>query len=133
MSSLLETAATQYSGRCVLARNVSVSFATTAPTAICAPARTFVPMFFVLRAGATALNTTASYAVGVTGALGTYITTTVATSQPTTLGLVTNLFTSGSTTAGATLQAAGTTVYFSMVAIATVATAGAVDLIGYIY
>lgn len=115
----------------VLARNVSVSLATTAAQTLFTAGQACVPLFVMARSGATAWSATGSYMVGVTGALFSLVATTVATSLPTTAQKLNACFTSGATTFP--VIAAGDSVYFSMVQVEPTATVGRVDVIGYVY
>jgi hypothetical protein len=118
-------------GLLVLARNVPVSLATTAAQAVFTAAQDCVPLFCVLRAGATAWSATGSFKVGTTGALTSLVATTVATSLPTTVNQINNCFpASGATSVPAI--ASGTVVYFSMVQVEPTATQSFVDLVGYV-
>ena len=118
----------------VLARNVQVSVSTTAAQAICTPAQRCVPLYAVLRAGATALSATTSFKVGATGALASIVATVVATSLATGAA---NCFMAPAVgvtaaSASATTVAAGATIYFSAVQVDPTATTSFVDLIGYL-
>lgn len=116
----------------VLANNVSVNVATTAAQALCTPAQRCVPLFAVLRCGATAFGATTSFKIGITGSLAALVATTVATSLPTTAQQVVATFTSGATTAPVPV-AAGATIYFSTVQVdGGTATTAQCDLIGYL-
>lgn len=120
-------------GFVVLARNVTINPGTTTPQAIyTAGSQRAVPLYFVLRAGATALSSTTSYKVGVTGALTALVNTTVATSLPTGASncQVVSCLTSGATTA--VTVAPGASVYFTGVQVDPTVTASTCDLIGYL-
>jgi hypothetical protein len=120
---------------CVLARNVSISVATTAAQAIFTAGQRCMPLYFVLRAGATALSSTTSFKVGVTGALTSLVNTTVATSLPTGASNAMMCPVVGAAAAATTAVsvAAGASVYFSAVQVDPTATTSACDLIGYVF
>jgi hypothetical protein len=83
-----------------------------------------------LRAGATAFGSTTSFAVGVTGALSAIVATKVATSLPTTV----NFYVPATSSTASTILSAGTVVYWNAVQIdGGTATAGALDILGYVY
>lgn len=122
-------------GLVVLARNVQVSVSTTAAQAIyTAGGQRAVPMYAVLRAGATALSATTSFKVGVTGALAAVVPTIVATSLATSasscMGVPCVGLAAGSTAAVTVAPAA--VVYFSAVQVDPTATTSFIDLIGYL-
>lgn len=118
----------------VLARNVQVSVSTTAAQAIYTATQRCVPLYAVLRAGATALSSTTSFKVGVTGALAAIVATTVATSLPTGASncmIVPAVGAAAGSTASVSVASAAV-VYFSAVQVDPTATTSFVDLIGYL-
>ena len=130
MSSFLGAAASG-GGMVVLARNVTVSVATTAAQAIYTSAQTCVPMFFNIRSPNVALSATTSYKVGITGSLASYVATVVATSLPTTACQLSACLPASGATTGVPLAPAGV-VYFSAVQVDPTATTAVVDLLGYL-
>ena len=118
----------------VLARNVQVSVSTTAAQSIYTATQRCVPLYAVLRAGATALSATTSFKVGVTGALAALVATTVATSLPTGASncLMVPVVGGAAVSTAAVTVAPTASVYFSAVQVDPTATTCFVDLIGYL-
>lgn len=113
----------------VLTSNVQVSVSAATAQAVYTGVQRCVVTGVTLRAGATALSATTSFAVGVTGATASIVPTKVATSLATTV----NFHVPVTASTASTIVGSGVVVYFTPVQVDPTATTCFIDLIGYTY